>query len=229
MKKLFLISLILISISVVNAQPDYNNFNRYFGIQVNTGITFFDLNNLKNGFSSALIQIRNQYYIPLEAQHLYPANICWSAYFFYYITPSTSLILGPEYTSTKAVSGYEDYAGTLDLKSELEEIYLSLGLKEHFNSVKFVQPLLGIKFGLTHFKYSEETSLNINDYDIHQDDKYETTDVGYIVEVEGGFTRDLNFVVLEVVLAYRYVHLETMEINPDNFTIRLGIKKGIFK
>ena len=138
------------------------------------------------------------------------------------------MIIGPEYTSTKAVSGYEDYAGSLDLKAEIKEIYLSIRFRQYLNQSRSLQPLLGFNVGLTHFTYSEEETLNIKSENIYQSNNSEVTDYGYTLEALAGITTDIDFAILEVIISYRYVSLENMLIQPDNINIRFGIKKGIF-
>lgn len=233
MKHLILFIILLTAVSVSFPQADYSNFNRYFGIQLNTGYTFFELNPLKDNFKANVDYLIKNYDIPLRIQRLYPNNLSWSGYLFWYFSPSTSLIIGPEFTSTKAFSRYQDYAGTLDLKSEFRQIYLSVDVRRHIHNVKYLQPFIGIGFALTGFYYDYNAELNINkDYVPANNLNYSSftySDFGYCAELCAGFDYNLKIAVLEFIALYRYSWMETLNFNPNTFNIRLGIQKGFFK
>jgi len=210
-------------------QANYSNFNKYYGVQINTGITFFDLQPLKDGFTRTVKSISQEYNIPLVVQTLYPSNISWSGYLFWYISQSTSIIIGPEYTSTRAYSMYEDYAGTLDIKSEIKMYYLYLGFRVHIVESPIIQPLMGVNVGFTKTDFEIDTNLDINNGQIVDNDRSEDSDTGYSIEPYLGGTYDLNLVVLELVAAYKMVMLDRFEIEPENFNFKLGVKIGVFK
>ena len=140
MKFVFFLVILLLSFNFTYSQPDYSNFNHFFGVQINTGITFFSLDPLKEGFTNYVNRLSQYYSIPLEIQHLYPTNISWSAYFFWYFSPWVSMVLGPEYTGTRAYSLYEDFAGTLDLKSEVEGQFSNLYFQLKFLAILYQAP-----------------------------------------------------------------------------------------
>lgn len=229
MKTIFLTIVFLISNIHILPQSDYNNFKHYYGIQINTGVTFFDLQPLKDGFNSSVDALRNNFNIPMDPQHLYPPNISWSGYLFWYISPRVSVVIGPEYTSTRAYLLYEDYAGTFDVKSEIKLYYLSLGYRVHFFEVPIVQPFMGMNASLARTDFELETKLNINNGQILESDHSDVVDTGYSFEPYFGFTYDLKYVVLELVAAYKIVMLDELLIAPDNFNIKLGVKVGVFK
>jgi len=229
MKILLLIIISFILSSHSNAQSNYNNFNHYYGVQVNTGVTFFDLEPLKDEFNASVDMIRNTYNIPMEVQDLYPPNISWSAYLFWYISPRSSIVIGPEYTSTRAYLMYQDYAGTFDVKSEIKLYYLSIGYRVHFFEVPIIQPFMGLNAGVAQTDFEMDSELNINNGQILETDHSEVTDVGYSFEPYLGCTYDLKYVVLELVTAYKIVMLDKLLIAPDNFNIKLGVKVGVFK
>ncbi|MDP3147510.1 MAG: hypothetical protein Q8N83_00135 [Ignavibacteria bacterium] len=229
MKNLIILFFFINSFGVIFPQANYTNFDHFFGIQLNTGLTFFNLNPLKNDFKSSVEMVSRNYNLPLQIQHLYPTNISWSGNVFWYFSPEFCLVLGPEYTSTRAFSMYEDYAGTFDLKSEIHQYYLSIGVRKHFNDVKIVQPLIGVNFGLVQFNFMNTMDLNVNNGQIKNHNSYEYLDNGYSIEIYTGLTYDIKIGVVELIASYRYVKLEEILIEPDNFNIKLGIKRGIFK
>jgi hypothetical protein len=230
MKNLSIYLLLIFLNSDAYPQSNYSEFNHFMGVQINTGITFFDLAPLKDNFNSYVNVIKGEYNIPLEVQRLYPANISWSFYLFWYFSPNASLIIGPEYTSTRAFSRYQDYAGTLDIKSEIKEIYLSFGIRVHFPDVKIVQPFVGVNAGFADVRYNDEIDLNINGVQLDNNyNKSSDGDYGYIIEPNIGFNYDIKFAVIEFIASYRYMNLDRFIINPDNINLRIGIQKGVFK
>jgi hypothetical protein len=210
-------------------QADYNNFTHYYGIQINTGITFFNLQPLKNSFSRSVEAFSREYNIPLEVQTLYPSNIIWSGYLFWYFSQNTSLIIGPEYTSTGAYSMYEDYAGTLDIKSGIKMYYLYLGFRVHIVELPIVQPFMGVNVGIAKTDIEMETNLNINNGQIVDNYKSEDSDTGYSIEPCLGGTYSLSPIVFELVLAYKFVNLQEFEIKPNSFNVMIGVKFGVYK
>ncbi len=229
MKYLLLTFLFLFPNKEVFTQTDYSNFKHFFGFQINSGVTIFSLTPLKNDFNNYVNEIKSSYNLPLEVQHLYPSNISWSGYLFWYFSPNVSLIIGPEYNSTRAFSRYEDYSGTLDIKSELNEIYLSLGIRVHFPESKILQPLFGFNFGLTQFKIENSTDINIGDGFLHTKEEFKISDYGYSIDTYVGFNYDIKIAVLQFSVSYKYLILERFLIEPNNFNLRIGIQKGIFK
>ena len=229
MKILITLIVFIIISSQSFSQADYNNFTKYYGAQINTGITFFDLQPLKDDFRYSVENFRRQYNIPLPIQKSYPANISWGANVFWYFNQRSSIVIGGEYNSTRAFSMYEDYSGTLDLKSEFKMYYLYFGFRFHIVEAPIVQPFMGVNVGLTKTKINMEADLNIDDGLISEKDESEISDEGYIIEPYLGINYNLDFVVLELIAAYNTVHLSEFLIEPDNFNIKFGIKVGVFK
>jgi hypothetical protein len=234
MKKLFLLLILFITVPNSYPQSSYSKFNHYFGIQINAGYTFYDLSPLKDNFKAGVNSIAQSYDIPLEVQRLYPNNISWSGYLFWYFSPGLSLVFGPEFTSTKAFSRYKDYAGTLDLTSSFNQIYLSADIRKNFNNVRYLQPFIGAGLALTHVSYNYDAELTFNNEYAMYNNPYNSSnsdysDVGYCTEICAGFDYNINIAVLEFIATYRYTWLEILKINPDTFNIRLGIQKGFFR
>ena len=229
MKIIIIIFFFLFFVNESFPQSNYNNFTHYFGVQLNTGATFFNLSSLKDSFQNYVTSYKDNYNIPLKVQRLYPTNISWSFYFFWYFSQNFSLNFGPEYTSTRAFSRYSDYSGTLDIKGEIEEIYLSLGIKKHFPEVPYVQPFLGLTAGVTQFKFTNDVNLVINNIPQTNYNNFEDSDYGYFFELNTGFTYNINIAVLEFDAYYKMVNLDRFIIDPNNFSLQIGIKKGIFK
>ena len=229
MKQLALILILFIASTDAFPQSNYSNFDHYFGVQINAGYTFYDLSPLKNNFNADVISIKQNYDVPLEVQRLYPNNISWSGYVFWYFSPGLSLVIGPEFTSTKAFSRYKDYAGTLDLKSEFREIYLGANIRKNFYKVKYLQPFIGGGLTLTHVSYKYNIDLTVNSEHVPNNNIVDYSDFGYGAEICAGFDCNIKIAILEFIASYKYVWLETLKINPNTFNIRLGIQKGIFK
>lgn len=225
-KTLFVV--IIISFHTL-AQADYNSFINYYGVQINTGITFFDLQPLKDDFRYTVENFNRQYNISLPIQKSYPANISWGANVFWYINQRASIVIGTEYTSTRAFSLYEDYAGTLDLKSEIKMYYLYVGFRFHIIEAPIVQPFMGINVGLAKTDIEMDADLNISNGLIVEKNHSENSDTGYNIEPYIGCNYNLDFVVLEIVAAYNTVHLEQFLIEPNNFNLKFGVKVGVFK
>ena len=234
MKKLFLFLILIIAVSNSYPQVGYSNFNHYFGIQINAGYTFYDLSPLKDNFTYSVNSIKQSYNIPLVVQRLYPNNISWSGYLFWYFSPGLSLVLGPEFAITKAFSRYKDYAGTFDMSSALKQIYLSTEIRKNFNNVKYIQPFIGAGLALTHVSYNYNAALTFNnEYAVfnnpYNSSNYDYSDDGYCADISAGFDYNIKIAVLEFITSYRYSWLGTLKIKPDTFTIRLGIQKGFFR
>ncbi len=229
MRYLCIVFIFLLPLGETFPQATYSDFDHFFGLQINSGVTFFDLSPMKEGFKSYVNGISKVYNIPLEVQRLFPTNISWSGYLFWYFSPRVSFIIGPEYASTRAFSRYEDYSGTLDIKSELREIYLIAGIRFHFPEVKMLKPLIGLNIGLTQYNYEDITDLNIREIKLNEINHSRETYDGYIFEISAGFNYDIKIAVMEFLISYRNVNLNNVVIKPDNYTIRLGIEKGIFK
>jgi len=222
--------LIFIVVSIQSfSQADYNNFLKYYGVQINTGITFFDLQPLKDNFRYTVENFNRNYNLPIQIQKSYPANISWGANVFWYINQRASIVIGTEYTSSRAFSLYEDYSGTLDLKSEIKMYYLYIGFRFHIVETPIIQPFMGLNAGVAQTDFEMDSELNINNGQILETDHSEATDVGYSFEPYLGCTYDLKYVVLELVTAYKIVMLDKLLIAPDNFNIKLGVKVGVFK
>ncbi len=222
--------LIFIVVSIQSfSQADYNNFLKYYGVQINTGITFFDLQPLKDNFRYTVENFNRNYNLPLQIQKSYPANISWGANVFWYINQRASIVIGTEYTSSRAFSLYEDYSGTLDLKSEIKMYYLYIGFRFHIVETPIVQPFMGMNVGLAKADIDLEVDLNISNSLIKENDHSENSDTGYNIEPYIGCNYNLDFVVLEFVASYNTVHLEKFLIEPNTFNIKLGVKVGVFK
>jgi hypothetical protein len=211
------------------SQADYNNFSKYYGVQINTGITFFDLQPLKDDFRYSVENFNRNYNLPLQIQKSYPANISWGANVFWYINQRASIVIGTEYTSTRAFSLYEDYAGTLDLKSEIKMYYLYAGFRFHIIEAPIVQPFMGINVGLAKTDIAMDADLNISNGLIVEKDHSENSDTGYNIEPYIGCNYNLDFVVLEFVASYNTVHLEQFLIEPNSLNLKFGVKVGVFK
>jgi hypothetical protein len=229
MKILITLIVIIIISSQAFSQANYNNFTKYYGAQINTGITFFDLQPLKDDFRYSVENFRRQYNIPLPIQKSYPANIFWGANVFWYFNQQSSLVIGAEYNSTRAFSMYEDYSGTFDLKSEIKMYYLYLGFRFHIIEVPVVQPFMGVNVGLIKTDINMESDLNIDNGLISEKDESEISDEGYNIEPYLGINYNLDYVVLELITSYNTVNLTDLLIEPNNFNIKFGVKVGVFK
>lgn len=210
-------------------QKNYKNFNKFFGVQINVGITFYELDQLKSDFSQSITYFKQKHNIPLPIQHLYPNNINWSGYLFWYFSPSISILLGTEYTSTAAYSKYEDFYGTIDIKSEIEQYFINLGMRVHINNIEFVQPFFGFNVGLTRLDIENSNNISINNGQLFDQQSTKFIDEGYAIELITGINYGLDFALLEFAVTYRISELEVLQIEANNFNIKMGIKFGILK
>jgi hypothetical protein len=230
MKKVIVTLIILLTTSQLLPQKDYTNFRTFYGMQLNTGITFFKLDPLKEDFNNIVKEFITKYNIPLQIQHLYPANILWGGNFFWYTSRGWSVVFGAEFTGTEAYSMYEDYAGTLDIRGEISMTYVNAGFKKHFDEVEFIQPLIGLNLGIALYEYKTHLDLNINNGEHHETENFAFSDLGFDFELCAGFNYDMELAVIEFTTGYRYLKPISYEFfEQHNFNFRLGLKKGIFK
>jgi hypothetical protein len=124
---------------------------------------------------------------------------------------------------------YEDYAGTLDIKSEIKMYYLYLGFRVHLVESPIIQPFFGVNLGLAKTEINTDVELKSNEGQFADSDHSENSDTGYSIGPCLGGAYSLTPVVLELVLAYKFVMLQQFEIEPENFNIMFGVKIGVFK
>ena len=156
----------VITFSFLTAQDgnyNYYNFNQSIGIQFDVGYNNFNTTEAEKYFEQSVssIQERN---ISIEAQTLYPSNILWGGGVYYYPVPSLSLLLAGEFTKTKAYSLYGDYAGTIDLKSEINFFSIYFGVQKHFRDITSFEPFVGINVGTVRGEFNYEHNITYNDY-----------------------------------------------------------------
>lgn len=207
-------------------------------VKFDFGITFMHTSEADNQFGE-LVKYYQDRGIPMEVQTLYPFNSLIGGGFSYYLNRSLSLSLSAEYSKTKAFSLYSDFAGNIDLKSEISFISGSIGLQNDFKNIFILEPFLGLNIGIVDANFKE--SINILFYEIPEgSDNYEWSfsGVGLFTKMYGGLSYDLNFVNLGLSAGYQYYLIPKPEkgtggtpfkLSSEGYFINVYLSRALWK
>ena len=246
MKKSHLLTLVIFLCVVTRAQNqtiDYSNFSQSAGIRVYAGYNTFDLSEAKD-FLRKEIDYYNDLNIGVQEQTMYPANSLFAFGAYYFPSRELEINVNAEFTKTKGYSFYGDEFGELDITSEINFISVSLGIKKYFMDVVFIQPYVGLNFGLVNAKYELNEKVEFFQVaELNRDGSFEYSRLGYKAELNGGISYNLSVMVIDLEFGYRYSIIPAperediiagqnyenpFELNNSGFVFRLCFLTGIY-
>lgn len=153
---LLTLSLIVFLNSNIKAQggksASNENKKRSLNYSLTAGYTTFSLDEVKEVYSDILNFYRNSN-IPIPTQSEYPGDLTFGIQIYYSIFYSFDVGLGATYASTDAVSSYEDYAGSLDINSNVSMISYEIMVRKSFKNKNTLQPYIELRSGITQGSY----------------------------------------------------------------------------
>jgi hypothetical protein len=197
-----------------------DNFNQSLGIQFNVGFNSFNLSSAEEYFEKTLLYFQ-ELNVPVEAQTLYPANFLLGGGVYYFPSRSFSLSLVAEFTKTKAYSLYGDYAGTIDINSDISFFSISFGGQKHFIDVFIFQPYLGVDLSAVIGEYNYVSKIvyyELPDYSHNNEVSYSNFGFGS----EGYFGLLYNFYYASIYLqcGYKYCYVPKPSNEEINWEFR---------
>jgi hypothetical protein len=157
MKKILLTAALCLTFSFAsNAQWRIENTSRNFAVQAEFGYGKQDLHQLKHKFKS---EVNWQNPLPnAPIQKLFPANGSFGVSVYYNFDELFRLKASVTYTQTQAYSYYGDYSGSIDIKHDIEVIFLEYGIAKDIFSFSGAALYAEICGGEIVAQYSQSSS-----------------------------------------------------------------------
>lgn len=207
-KHLIILLLLFLPVLFLGQEITYD-----YSVQISVGYSTYNLSDVKQHYENIIENI-SRYNIPIHSQIKYPGNIIWSGKFNYNLLQFTSIYFGTEYTQTSAYSFYGDYAGSIDVISNIKMYNFYIGFEQIIYQGFIFKPFFDINFGYSNISYNLEEKFNFKDYE-----KYNFTNIEKETfsnyKIEAGLGIKYEFTPFNLGLQTNY-RISTFEGKIDN-------------
>lgn len=212
MKKVFLVILIGLTFSAGVAQKrSLHDSIRYFVIQSSVGYTTLALGDV-NDFYDEIILIYGEYGLDIPTQKQYPGSILVSLNGLYNVPSVLRIGIGSQYTRTKSYSGYEDYAGLLEIKSTISMFILEAITERDIESSKAGTLYVGVRGGLSFVNSDYTNEISFNNYPGGAEEITLSGDGhGFTIEPYVGFQRIVGNFSIGLTAGYRFAKVKKLD------------------
>lgn len=212
MKKVFLVILIGVSISAGVAQKrSPHDTIRYFVIQPSVGYTTLALGDV-NDFYDEVILMYGEYGLDIPTQQQYPGSIVVGLNGLYNVPSVLRVGIGSQYTRTKSYSGYEDYAGLLEIKSTISMLTLEAIAERDIETFKAGTLYLGARGGFSFVNSDYTNEISFNNYPGGAEEITLSGDGhGFTIEPYIGFQRVVGNFSLGLTAGYRFAKVKKLD------------------
>jgi hypothetical protein len=212
MKKVFLVILIGLSISAGVAQKRSSHDSiRYFLIQPSVGYTTLALGDV-NDFYDEVILMYGEYGLDIPTQQQYPGSIVVGLNGLYNVPSVLRVGIGSQYTRTKSYSGYEDYAGLLEIKSTISMLTLEGIAERDIETFKAGTLYVGARGGFSFVNSDYTNEISFNKYPGGAEEITLSGDGhGFTIEPYIGFQRIVGNFSIGLTAGYRFAKVKKLD------------------
>ncbi len=212
MKKVFLVILIGLSISAGVAQKRSSDDSiRYFLIQPSVGYTTLALGDV-NDFYDEVILMYGEYGLDIPTQQQYPGSVLVSLNGLYNVPSVLRVGIGSQYTRTKSYSGYEDYAGLLEIKSTISMLTLEAIVERDIESFKAGTLYVGARGGFSFVNSDYTNEISFYNYPGGAEEITLSGDGhGFTIEPYIGFQRVVGNFSIGLTAGYRFAKVKKLD------------------
>lgn len=203
MKKILLLAALYFTSSIVsNAQWRVENNSRDFAVQAEFGYGEQDLHQLKHKFRSEVLWQNPLPDAPI--QELFPANASFGVSVYYNFNELFRLKAGITYTQTQAYSYYADYSGSIDIKNDIEVIFLEYGIAKDILSFSGAALYAEICAGEIVAQYSQSSSKTYALTGANYSWKESEIATGFVIEPSLGVRYKIGIFEINVNESYKF-------------------------
>jgi hypothetical protein len=201
MKKIWFI--VLFGMMSIRTYPQKIDSGRYFVIQPSVGYTMFALGDVRD-FYDEVLAMYDQMGVHIPTQKDYPGNIIFGISTMYNIPSVARFGIGGQYSWTKAYSGYEDYAGLLEVNSKISMVTIEAIVEKDIQATKTANIFLGLRGGVPFVNTEYSNSVSLKDFPGQVEEVFLSGDGhGYTFEGYVGFNKSYKRFVFSVTAGYR--------------------------
>ncbi|MBX2957956.1 MAG: hypothetical protein KF846_17450 [Cyclobacteriaceae bacterium] len=162
-KVVFYIVILALGFSASAQRTAPHDTTRYWIVQPSIGYTTFDLGEVNNFYDEVLAQYEIMG-LTIPTQKQYPGNVLIGLSALYNIPAILRVGIGGSYSWTEAYSGYEDYAGLLEINSKISMTTIEAVVERDLSTFKSGSLYLGASGGLSFVKSDYANFVSLHEY-----------------------------------------------------------------
>jgi len=183
----------------------------YFYLQPMVGYTTFALGDVKDFYDAVLNEFKI-YGLVVPTQKEYPGNVTFGLNLLYNIPSIVRVGLGSQYTWTEAYSGYEDYAGLLEVNSKITLFTIEGVVERDIESFKAGKFYGGARGGISFVNSDYSNTVSFTEYPGEVEEiKLSGDGNGFTLEGYLGVNYSLGNVSLGVTTGYRLAKVKEID------------------